>query len=390
MIVPFGPYEADSVSGALGSGSRRIGADEDPDNDEKESLTTMKKKVALIAGASGISGSGITQYLSGSDDWEVIGLARKTLEETGRVRYIGVNLLDRTDCQDKLSGLTDVTHLFYTAYLEQPTEREQVAINGGMLRNAVEVMEATAPGLEHISLMEGTKTYGCQFGPFKTPAKETGPRHMPPNFYFDQEDYLRERQIGKKWKWSALRPALVMGPGVGHPMNLSMVIAVYAAISKELGLPLWFPGTLGGYSILCEATDNVHLGRAAVWAATEPRCGNEVFNITNGDCFRWKNIWPRIAEFFDIAPGPPLAIPLTETMADKGPIWDRIVKKYSLTPHAYDQIASWQFGEFVFRIDYDLISDTTKARLFGFHDVVETEAMFMRLFQDLRRARYIP
>jgi hypothetical protein len=27
------------------------------------------------------------------------------------------------------------------------------------------------------------KSYGVQLGPFKTPAKETDPRHMPPNFY---------------------------------------------------------------------------------------------------------------------------------------------------------------------------------------------------------------
>jgi hypothetical protein len=30
---------------------------------------------------------------------------------------------------------------------------------------------------------------------------------------------------------------------VGNPMNLSMVISVYASISRELGLPLRFPGT---------------------------------------------------------------------------------------------------------------------------------------------------
>jgi hypothetical protein len=33
-------------------------------------------------------------------------------------------------------------------------------------------------------------------------------------------------------------------------MNLLMVIAVYAAISKELGLPLRFPGTEAAYRAL--------------------------------------------------------------------------------------------------------------------------------------------
>jgi hypothetical protein len=37
------------------------------------------------------------------------------------------------------------------------------------------------------------------------------------------------------------RPEAVCGYAVGNPMNLLMVISVYAAISKELGLPLRFP-----------------------------------------------------------------------------------------------------------------------------------------------------
>ena len=54
-----------------------------------------------------------------------------------------------------------------------------------------------------------------------------------------------------------------------------------------------------------------------------------------------------------------------------------------MRPYRFEQIASWRFAEFVFRIEYDVISDTTKARQFGFHDVVETEAMFARIFADL-------
>jgi hypothetical protein len=38
-------------------------------------------------------------------------------------------------------------------------------------------------------------------------------------------------------------------------MNLAMVIAIYASISKELGLPLRFPGKPGAYDKLLEMTD---------------------------------------------------------------------------------------------------------------------------------------
>ena len=59
-------------------------------------------------------------------------------------------------------------------------------------------------------------------------------------------------------------------------------------------------------------------------------------------------------------------------------------------PHPYEKVASWEFGEFVFKIGYDVISDTTKSRLFGFHEVADTEAMFARMFGELRALRYIP
>jgi len=246
----------------------------------------MEQKTAVVAGASGVIGRGILECLLNREDWDVIALARKPPDQVSRARFISVDLLDPRDCQSKLGGLKEVTHLFYAAYREQPTEAGQVAVNGAMLRNLVEVVEAASPGLAHINQMQGTKAYGCHFGPFKTPARETDSRHPPPNFYYDQEDFLRHRQEGKSWTWSALRPNLVIGPGAGHPMNLIMVIAVYASICRELRVPLWFPGTRAGFSILLEATDVDHLASAAVWAATEPRCSNQIYNITNGDYFR--------------------------------------------------------------------------------------------------------
>jgi hypothetical protein len=45
-------------------------------------------------------------------------------------------------------------------------------------------------------------------------------------------------------------------------MNLGMSIAVYAAISKELGLPLRFPGTEKTYGILYQVTSAEILAKA--------------------------------------------------------------------------------------------------------------------------------
>ena len=77
-------------------------------------------------------------------------------------------------------------------------------------------------------------------------------------------------------------------------------------------------------------------------------------------------------------------------MADKGPLWDGLVGRHGLRPHRYEQVASWGFGDFVFGCEYDVISDVTKARLFGFHEAVDTEEMFARMFRGLKEQRYIP
>jgi nucleoside-diphosphate-sugar epimerase len=213
---------------------------------------------------------------------------------------------------------------------------------------------------------------------------------MPPNFYYNQQDFLAARQHDKRWTWSASRPHAICGFAVGNPMNLSTVLAVYAVISKELGLPLSFPGKPGAYRALYQCTDSALLAKALVWMATEPKCANQAFNITNGDLIRWENLWPRLARFFDMEPAPPRHISLTRFMADKGKVWDRIVEKHGLKPYPFEQIAAWPFGDFVFGSDYDIVSDTGKARRYGFCEAVDTEEMFLRLFAQFRADRVIP
>ena len=45
-------------------------------------------------------------------------------------------------------------------------------------------------------------------------------------------------------------------------------------------------------------------------------------------------------------------INLHQFMADRGPVWDRIVKQYGLKPCKFQEIAAWKFGEFVFSAEF--------------------------------------
>jgi nucleoside-diphosphate-sugar epimerase len=349
-----------------------------------------RKKTALVVGAQGVIGRNLISHLETLGDWDVIGLSRRGGQSTGNTRYLSVDLLDADQCRAKLSELTHVTHIFYAAYQDKPTWAELVPPNLAMLVNVVESVEPIARGLRHISLMQGYKVYGAHLGPFKTPARETDANHMPPEFNVDQQNFLEHRQAGKAWSWSALRPSVVCGFALGNPMNLMMVIGVYAAMSRELGLPLRFPGKPGAYTSLIEMTDADLLARATVWAATDDRGANQAFNVNNGDLFRWSEMWPKIARYFDMEVAPGLPMSLDVVMADKEPLWKSMQAKYGLAPASYQDVSSWRFGDFVFSWDYDLFADGTKLRRTGFHEYVESDVMFTRLFDDFKRRRIIP
>ena len=352
--------------------------------------TPNDRKVALVVGAGGVIGRNLIDYLLTLPDWDVIGVSRRGGESRDRLRHVAADLLDPADSREKLGSLSEVTHLFYAAYQDRPTWAELVAPNLAMLKNAVEAVEPAARGLKHVSLMQGYKVYGAHLGPFKTPARETDAPHMPPEFNVDQQNYLEERQKGKAWTWSAIRPSVVSGFALGNPMNLAMVIAVYASISKELGIPLRFPGKPGAYHTLMEMTDAGLLAKATVWAATDERCANQAFNIANGDLFRWNEMWPKIARYFELETAPPLPMSLNVVMADKEELWNRMTEKYGLAGDSYKEVSSWAFGDFVFSWDYDFFADGSKARRFGFHEYVDTEEMFMGIFDEFRRRKVIP
>jgi nucleoside-diphosphate-sugar epimerase len=350
----------------------------------------MARKKAVVVGALGVIGRKLVEHLGNLGDWEVVGLSRRAPDFESKARFISVDLLDRTDAESKLGGLDDVTHIFYAAFQGRPTWAEHGAPNLAMLVNAVEPIAAASKGLKHIHLVQGNKIYGSHLGPFKTPAREEDPPHMLPNFYWDQEQWLRINQPGSSWTWSALRPQTVCGFALGNPMNITTCIAVYATISKELGLPLRFPGKRGAYEAVYQVCDSQHLANAMVWCGESETAQNEVFNITNGDFFRWKNVWGQFARYFDMEAGDVQTISLTDFMADKEPLWNDIVEKYGLQPIPYKDIAAWPFADYVFGTDWDVMTDTLKLRMHGFQDCLRSDAMFTRIFQEFRDSKVIP
>ena len=209
----------------------------------------MADRTALVVGARGVVGTNLIEHLAADGSWDVIGLSRRGGASGPGVRHIAADLLDPATMGDIAAELAGVTHVFYAAYQDRPSWSALVAPNVAMLGAVLDAVRA-APRLSHVSLMQGYKVYGAHLGPFKTPAREYDPPHMPPEFNVAQQELLEDRQRGSDWTWTAIRPSVVSGTALGNPMNLAMVIAVYASLSKELRVPLRFPGSPGAYTSL--------------------------------------------------------------------------------------------------------------------------------------------
>ncbi|MDE1161218.1 MAG: SDR family oxidoreductase [Acidobacteriaceae bacterium] len=349
------------------------------------------KNVVVVAGVHGVSGRASAIEWSKVPNTVVYGLSRRSGDVPEGVKPVILDLLDPAGTKLALSKIEPVTHVVFGAYIEKATAAEKSSFNTAILANLLDAVDANGSSqLRHVTFYQGGKAYGADLGPFKTPAREDDPRLMPPNFYYDQEDLLRQRQVGRSWSWSALRPEAICGFGLSNPMNLAMSIAIYATISKELGLPLRFPGTEAAYNALYQVTSADILAKATVWAGTTASAENEIFNITNGDYFRWKHLWPRIAKCFDLEVADPIPTPLASYMTDKVPVWERIIEKHGLQPIPYAAVSAWPFADFIFNSGFDNITSTIKARRAGFHECIDSEDMFREFFDELRLNKIIP
>ena len=342
---------------------------------------------ALVVGASGIIGNAVVRELKGRPDWQVRALPRTFIEG---VETIKVDLLDAGATAQALQAARDTTHVFYAALKGGTDLLDEERINGGMLRNLLDGLRAVGAPLQRVVHYQGAKVYGVHLGHTQAPFYEDDPRHMTPNFYYVQEDLLRERSARGDFEWSILRPDVVVGDIAGNPMNIVMVMGVFAALSRAAGVPLRFPGTHKVYSgVLAQTTDADWMARASVWAALDPKASGEAFNLVN-EPFRWERVWRRVAEAFDMEVGPPQPFSLAKQMPLKAEAWQKLVEQHGLQALPYEKLVGWWFGDFVFNTEFDMVSDMGKIRRAGFTEAVETEATIVRAIERLRASKQLP
>jgi nucleoside-diphosphate-sugar epimerase len=349
----------------------------------------MPARHALIAGATGIVGRRIAERLH-ANGWTVTGLCRRPPSRSP-YEMRAVDLTDARDCSQTLSTLTTVTHLFYAARYDHPEGRpESVDVNAGMLVNVVDAIEPVARGLEHVHLVQGTKYYGHMLRPLTVPIPENAPRAGTPNFYFGQEDFIRDRQNGRHWTYTTSRPHTFCDADPAEPRNAALLIALHATLARALGRSFDFPGTQSAFHARTQFTFVPMLARAIEWMTTDARCANESFNITNGDSPSWSELWPQFAEYFGVGTGEPRPVRLADEIADNQGVWQLLVEHHDLQRVALANRVLWPYADYLFAPEWDIISSMSKARARGFGESVESARMFIDLFERFRRDKIIP
>ena len=265
-----------------------------------------------------------------------------------------------------------------------PTEAENCDVNGRMLQN---LLDATAAekSVRHVALVTGLKHY---LGPFEayakaqpdTPFSEDQARLPYENFYYVQEDILFAAAERDGFTWSVHRPHTLIGWALGNAMNMGVTLAVYAAICRETGRGFHFPGSREQWEAVTDVTDAGLLADHLVWAATTPAAANQALNIVNGDVFRWRRLWPRLAAALGVEPVPfdGEPAPLEQQMADAGEIWPEIVRRHGLRDLSVESLASWWHTDADLGRTVETFTDMGRSRRLGFLGVRDTRVVVHR------------
>lgn len=356
--------------------------------------------VVLVVGASGLVGTAAARAFAGAG-WRVITLSRRPPELLTdlALEHLAVDLRDAAACRTAAEGLRAVTHVVYAAVHELPglmpgwSDPEQIGTNGRMLDNLMSPLAGQAE-LQHLTLLQGTKAYGAAVRPMRIPARESQPRVDHPNFYWLHEDFVREQSKQRGYGFTILRPQLIVGPNHGVVMNLPPVIGAYAALRQAEGLPFSYPG---GADWVWEAADVRLVGRACLWAAHEPAAAGEIFNLTNGEVFTWRDMWPALAEIMGVSAGPDEPLSLSAYLSERVDLWRDVVRQHDLRAVELPMLLgeSHHYADLCFNCGSETpppatFVSTVKIRQAGFNDAFNTEESVCYWLRDLQARRLLP
>ena len=387
-------------------------------------------ETAVVTGANGVSGQAMLKLLLKSPRrWATIFAISQGESPIGvatdpRVQYIAADFLDKPDSIASLLKAKAVTsgQCFFFSYKDSTDPLVMQQVNGAMLKNFINATHIADAIPKRIVLQTGGKHYGVHQGTFSIPAEESDLRlDLGPNFYYRQEDILKD--LGSKFRFDyvVVRPLTIIGALKGNYLNLAIALGLYLAVSKELGdAPIFNGNPLKYHSVetLSSSTMNAYLEE---WCALTPACANQAFNATNGDSTVWARLFPDLCRYFDLEPpsenqfNGPAPRPLIGSFSTVRPLdykendtielrnslqqwakekrtleaWERLSMREGLDEDTFKK-ASWGYADRNMAIKYSKIESLTKARKFGFLGYVDSTANFLEVLNEASDLNILP
>ncbi|KAK4546398.1 hypothetical protein LTR36_002075 [Oleoguttula mirabilis] len=351
-------------------------------------------KIAFITGANGISGGAILEYLvnhTTADQWSsIIVTSRspfKTTVSDPRITFIALDYTN--DVSSLVSKIKDVcapvTHAYFCSYVHKDDFAELNTANEALFENFPDSLEQVAFKLGNVTLQTGGKYYNV---------------HMQP------EDKLAAAQKGKAWSWNVIRPEAIIG-ATSKPNGMieALTIAIHLLTRRELGSDAPMPTN----QLYWRGTDDVSyaplIADLTTFASTSRHCATEAFNVTNGDYFTWRYMWPPLAAYFGVKassdqaftkPEPKegdlqLDLSLAEWAKNKRSTWEALCVRQGLSPETSTfDFATWGFQDWVFERTWSATLSMNKARRFGWHRSMDSYQSFIDTFEIFKQHGPIP
>jgi len=337
------------------------------------------KRTALVTGASGLPAA--TCWLTClSKMLDVIAVSRRKPRIGGDYRHIAVDLLDPADCQAKLGPLTNITHLFYLAITERADPGETISANANMFFNLVKTVEAASPALEHVHLSQGTRCTEITSVPIRLRPRRTirGTCHRISITISRIFSKNPERKTLDLVGWTAACGLRILHGRTDESDPGDRCLCQHL---QGIGAALSFPGKPGAYTALYQCTDAALLAKAVEWMATDRNAQTRLSTSptvissggrTCGPSSPTSSGWSWLRHDTSTLRGP---------WRTRGRSGKKSSEKNGLQNSASKRSRLGLPGRRLrFRLRYRL--RYSKARRFGFHDLVDTEEMFFRMFSD--------
>ncbi len=349
----------------------------------------------LVVGVTGIAGQAVAESFL-KHGWSVTGLARRHVSGLNDIASVNVDLRDEDALKEALRDATPDA-IVVTAWMRGSSEQENIEINSKILRNLFALLGSTSR-VRHVALLTGTKHYVGAFGDYdsavmaETPFREDSPRLPKPNFYYAQEDELFKASEKLGFTWTVHRSHTMFGFAAENIMNMVLTISVYANICKALSRPFKFPGSIEQWNFVVDVTDSNLAAEQIYWACTTPSAANQAYNVTNGDVFRWRWLWPQIADYFGLGWEGPSTNPdtLENQMAGVESAWQKIAIENHLVEPDVSKLASWWHTDSDLGRQIECLTDNTKAKQAGFLGFRNSAQSFFEKVEQYRAANIIP